>query len=238
MKMKRYLPLAALVIALCACSSDEIPTYSGESYIYFQKASNLTSSVSFAVMPGVDEYELRIPLTVIGFMPNQDLPFSIEAVTAGDNCTTLSPSSYAIPVTPVFHKGVYNDTLRITLFRTAEIDNRELKLVLALRDNDNYKVRTPANSTATIIVGDVLVRPDWWTTQIETIFLGPYTEEKYMAFITATGEWDLSEKTSDEIIGYVRDFIYYLRAMDDVNTPVYEADGSTKVLDSITYTNA
>ncbi len=237
--MKRLIFICtALAVALSACKSEEIPTYSGDSYIYFDKPSDRSTSVSFAVMPGEDEYELRIPVTVVGKMPSADKAFAVRVVTTGDNSTTLSSASYELPDAPIIHAGLYKDYLSVILRRTTEIDGLEKKLVIAIDNNENYKVGMTAHSTATIFVGDLLIRPDWWTTQVSTIFLGPYSEEKYMAFITATGEWDMSEVNADDFVSYVRTFIYYLRRMDDEHTTVYESDGTTKVLDSITYTNA
>ena len=99
------------------------------------------------------------------------------------------------------------------------------------------KGQAEANRLATIYVSNILSQPSWWDDEFEYAFLGSYSDEKYTAFIVATGASDLSTLSNNEIIAYVREFIYYLRRMDAAGTPVYEADGVTKVLDSINYTN-
>ena len=237
--MKKYIISLVVLLTggLVSCDRADIPTYSGDSYIHFtQDQEKAVYRFSFATLPGESEYTLKIPMTVIGTRPVEDLPYKIDVVTSGDNCTTLSADSYDIPQ-PVFHKGGFTDTLAVNLHKTAELDTQELKLVLTVQDNENYLMGPEANRLATIYVSNILSQPSWWDDEFEYAFLGSYSDEKYTAFIVATGVSDLSTLSNNEIIAYVREFIYYLRRMDAAGTPVYEADGVTKVLDSINYTN-
>jgi hypothetical protein len=51
----------------------------------------------------------------------------------------------------------------------------------------------------------------------------------------ATGITDLKDMDDAHITAYVSEFVYYLRNLDAQGTPLYEADGITKVLDTVSY---
>lgn len=221
--------------SLIGCTEDTLDVFGDQNYIHFKQESKKVYRFSFATVPGQNEYDLEIPMTLIGKALTQDKEYSVEVVSKGEGLvTTASSASYKLPKSILFRKDMYEDTLKIHLTNNAEL-NEEKLLVLKVADNDNFKVGPVKNQTAVIYLSNYLVQPDWWNDDMTTIFLGEYSDIKYQQFIVATGITDMSKMTSLEVTAYVSTFVYYLRALDQQGKTVYEADNQTKVLDTIPY---
>ncbi len=221
--------------SMLSCNQREIPSFGDGRFIHF--ADTTTMVLSFAVLPGETEAELGVPLRMIGLPQGEDLGYEVAVVTEGDDKTTLSAQSYSLPADPTFKGGGYRDTLVVTLNRTPDLKDAELTLTLELKTNGNYSADNRVFARKRIRVSDKLVRPEWWTQNISDIYLGPYSDIKYLAFIEATGEHDLTGVGSLDIGTMTREFVYWLRDKDEAGDTVYEADGETKVVDTITYAN-
>lgn len=236
--MKKYifLLLFGSITAFSSCNEESVPVYGGQHYIHFTQLSEKAYRFSFATQPGVSEYTLKIPMTLIGSALSEDLAYSVEVVTEGDNATTATSASYKLPDSPVFRKEAFEDVLSLKLIDNPDLET-EKRIVLSVAENSNFKPGPAKYCTATIYVTNKLAQPDWWDSDFDKVFLGPYSDIKYQHFIIATGVSDLNDKTTAEITAYVSDFVYYLRKLDDQGKTVYESDGKTKVLDSINYTN-
>lgn len=236
--MKRILSTISVCLtffALIACNEDQIDTFGDQNYIHFKQESKKVYRFSFATVPGVTEYEYKIPMTLIGKALSEDKEYGIEVVTEGaEILTTATSASYKLPESIVFKKDVYEDTLKIVLTDNAELA-QEKCLVLKVVDNDNFKVGPVKYQTAVLYLSNYLVQPDWWDDEMTSIFLGEYSDIKYQQFIIATGITDMSQMTSLQVTAYVSTFVYYLRDLDVQGTPVYESDNQTKVLDTIPY---
>ena len=141
---------------------------------------------------------------------------------------------YDISLSPVFKEGVYSDNLVVTLHNVPELQEEKC-IVLRIENNENFLQGPEDYLTSIIYVSDILSRPDWWDSDFETIFLGPYSDIKYEHFIIATGISDLSDMSVPDIQAYVRMYVSYLQQLDAEGTPLYESDGQTKVLDTIVY---
>lgn len=226
-----------MLFSLSACDHREIPVFNEQRYIHFSADTTEKSVVSFAAMPGVTEYEIGIPVTMIGRAQDADLPYAVRVVTEGDNATTLSQQAYELPGNPVFRSNRYEDTLYIKLFRLPELKDTEFMLTLEMVSNGNYIANFPLYARSNIMVGDKLVQPSWWDDVITNSYLGPYSDIKYLAFVEATDMSDLTGVSNLDVGTYVRVFVYWLREKDSAGQTVHEADGVTKVLSTITYAN-
>lgn len=238
--MKKYFAflLSGIMLPMLfsSCNEEEMPLYQDQHFVHFTQLSEKPYRISFATMPGTDEYVLKIPMTLIGMQLSEDRSYAIEMVTEGDNVTTATTASYVLPENPIFHANTFEDELSLKLIDNPELST-EKRIVLRIAENEYFRPGPVEYRTATIYVTNTLAQPDWWDSDFETIFLGAYSDIKYREFIIATGVSDLSDKTTEEVTAYVREFIYYLRRLDDQGKTLYESDGKTKVLDTINYTN-
>lgn len=239
-EMKRilsYMSICATLVFASACAEDALDLFGDQNYIHFTQESSKAYRFSFATTPGEDTYELKIPVTLIGMALDAEKEYKVEVVTSGkedDVVTTASSASYALPANPMFRKGEYSDTLRVQLKNNAEL-SQEKTLVIRIADNDNFIKGPVGYRDAVVYISNYLVQPDWWDEDMSDIFLGPYSDIKYQAFIVATGITDLKDMDNAHIIAYVSELVYYLRNLDAQGTPLYEADGITKVLDTVSY---
>ena len=237
--MKRCISIfvaSAAFIAAVGCTEEPIGLFSDQNYIHFKKESSEAYRFSFATVPGTEEYEYKIPMTLIGRELNDDKEYKIEVVTEGKLVTTATSASFSLPSSTVFHKGVYEDELVVRLTDNPELSVEKM-IVLRVADNDNFLVGPVKYSTAVLYVCNYLVQPEWWNSEMETIFLGAFSELKYQQFIIATGISDLSDKTVVEITAYVSTFVYYLREQASNGNVIYEQDGVTRMIDTIPYNN-
>lgn len=235
--MKKFIFLTASIAALlslASCTEKNLDVFGEDHYVHFTKDQDYTYRFSFATTPGVDEYTLEIPVSMIGRTIEQDLAYAVEVVTTGDLATTASAANYSFETAPVFHKGQFEDVFKVTLKNSSELST-ERRLTIKVANNDNFKVGPAENRTAVIYFSNVLSRPSWWDDDMAGTFLGDYSDIKYQAFIVATGVTDVSEMTTEEIIATVTTFVYYLRELEAAGTPLFEADGITKVLATVPY---
>lgn len=238
--MKRiisYLTICAAIVFTSACEEDSLELFGDQNYIHFTQESSKDYRFTFASIPGQDSYELKIPVTLIGKSLTEAKEYKVEVVNngnEGDVVTTVSSSSYALPAKPLFRKGEFTDTLKVQLKNNSELDQEKV-LVLRIAENENFKIGPVGYREAKIYLSNYLVQPEWWDDEMSDVFLGPYSEIKYQNFILATGIIDLKDMDNALIIAYVSEFVYYLRGLDAEGTPLYEADGITKVLDTVSY---
>ncbi len=211
------LPLC-LALAFVACSESEIPTYDLSSCrLYFTGAQE--QNITFQFYPGTDTYEARFPMQLIGQQFGEDREVSIQVV---DTATTARPEEYTLPDPVLFRKGLFTDTLKVLLKRTARMDSEEVKLGLRIVENETFKFGYPDSLMVRVKFSNLLRQPEWWTEDITNAIFGPYSDEKYHYLIVATGIADYSNYSLTEM-RHVRD--QYQDALD-AHPEWTEADGS------------
>jgi hypothetical protein len=224
----------AAALLLSSCREDRIECYGSENYIHFKQKSDSPYRFSFATMPGADTYVLDIPVILIGNALEEDKPFAVEVVKDGDVKTTAPESTFSVPQAPLFKKGVFEDVLSVTFTNSAELSTEKV-LVLRVAQNENFKKGPVDYQLVEIHYSNILAQPSWWDKSMSEAYLGPYSDIKYTAFIEATGVSELDPKEQAKLTAYVMQFVNYLRKMDAEGKTVYENDGVTKVLDSVSY---
>ena len=224
-----------LLFLASACTKEELPTFSEDRILHFDQASEYPYRFSFATTPGANSYSMKIPMTLIGIVADNDMEFALNVITTGENPSTLDTDLYKFE-SKVFSKGVYNDTLEVTLVNNSLLKTEKL-LSIEIITNQNFTAGPAENARVDIFVSNILSQPSWWDEDFTTAFLGNYSNDKYTAFIKATGVSDFADASVDEMIAYTREFVYYLRRLDEAGTPAYEADGITKIIDTINYKN-
>lgn len=226
-----------MLFSLFACEDTGVRVFEEQRYIHFDSDTTSKTVFSFAPLIEVTEYTIGIPVTMIGRVQADNLAYSVKVVGDGYLASTLPPQAYELPSPPVFRADRYQDTLYVKFFRIPELEDKEFRLTLKLETNENYTANLVLNSFLEFSVGDKLVQPEWWTDNFSATYLGPYSDIKYLAFVEATGIDDLSDMDFFNIGTYIRVFYYWLLAKDEAGETVYEADGVTKVLSTITYAN-
>lgn len=232
---KKYIILVFLasLVALASCKEEEILKFGDQRYLHFKEPFEKKAyRFSFATTPGADEHTIKIPLSLIGRVGERNKEYKLEVVRDGKMPSTISSSSFSLPKTPLFRSMAVEDTLEVKLINTADLKTERL-LHLKIAENEEFKLGPVEYRSAYIYVSNVLSQPDWWNADMKKVFLGEYSDIKYKNFIIATGVTDLKGASIAKINALVMQFVYYLQNLDAQGKTLYEADGKTKVLDTV-----
>lgn len=231
--MKKYIAILSLMSLsiFSSCTIDEIDTYGETNYVSFVKKMTDTTRFSFFFFAEDDvQYPLQVKL--VGQYLAEDTEFYLEV---DDAKTTLNRSLFEIPERFTFRAGQLLDTIYIRIKNNDDLLINKYVLQLNIMDGKNISSSKGPYGTAVVLVSDQTERPEWWTLirpqgpegptdigSIEWLYLGPFSREKYEAFIEATGVYDLTGKTLDEIRSYSLQFLHWLKEQDP---PRKEANG-------------
>lgn len=188
--MKIYIFLISVLLTAWACSEDAIDSYKSTRYLYFSKPEVLDSAtfLSFSHYPGATEKKINVEVTLIGDLLEENTTYQLEI---DQDSTTAAPSDYELNLTQTFAANQIKDSIEIKVFNK-NLDNKEVTLYLRIVENENFSPGLKKNRAARIIFNDIDSQPLWWTSSIETLFLGKWTPEKYARFIESSGITDLT----------------------------------------------
>lgn len=186
------------LIALFAfgCEKEELTTYDGDNFVQFEKATVDSTILSFMFFPGQTSIDYPIVLDMIGLAGEHDLQYKVFADT--EYTTAVEGEHYSLPENMVIRAGHYQDTLYIHLNKTADLDNKKVRIILRFEDTPDLRGGKIENSVAIIQFSNTVDRPAWWNSEIETYTLGTYSDTKYRLFIEVTGIYDMSNKVMDD----------------------------------------
>ena len=195
MKTKIFVALVS-ILAWIGCDRREIPTYdTGTHYIEFEQETTDSTIFTFIYYPDVDYYELPVAVKIAGDEANRDLNYSI---VVDEEYTTAESKHYSLPETMVFRQGMFHDTCYVRLNKTEDLSDRSVRLVLRLVETADLPVGKLENSVAVIQFSNTVARPDWWDSDVETYYLGTYSQKKFLLFLEVTGA-DLTDASTSEI---------------------------------------
>lgn len=227
-KTKLILGAIACLIGITACKRNEILPYHGDRYLQFVNKYTDTIPVSFFLYPDKDEFQVKLPVKMVGYQTTENLSFLISV---DDKATTAFPTLFKVDKTGTFKKGQARDTLIVNVFRKEELKGKETLLVLDLVANSNFQLGEVISRRQVLRITDKVSKPVWWDATMTSTYLGVYTDEKFRKFIEVTGEGDLDIFTTEQKRDIMLEFKYYLIKMRDLGTPVM--DGSTDMLSTI-----
>lgn len=223
--MKKYICiLSFFIVFLTACDERGFITYHGGRFISFMTDYKQDSVISsFFFNPSLTEIDVPIVLQLAGLPLEEDEKFSISVV---EEETTADPTNYSIQPEYTFRAGLATDTITVKLLKSDLLNEGRVRLVLQVDGSDILQPGQSNLRKAKLIFSNLADKPDWWKDEIETVYLGEYSAEKYQAFIKAVGQEnaDLSEKESTEVWDLARKFKYWLREKEEAGTPVLDAD--------------
>lgn len=206
-----------------ACSKDSVDEYGDIAYVYLVNKDTDTSSVkpieySFAFHPGADKDTVPLLVKLMGKLKDQNRSI---ALTVDASQTTAIASDYELPRTIELRAGHAVDTIALVLHKSDRLKTGKFKIRIALQANEHFVLGPLANRFVDITFSDMIARPGWWTTIVETNFLAKYSDNKYRLFIEATGIADMTGLSETEQRAYAiifRDFL----ARGRENGEVYE----------------
>lgn len=222
MKYTKILLAAALIVA--ACSKENIPTYkevSGERYIYFAKAEQDSSDVSFYSYPGQKVIEYPIVVKSTGYSTSEGT-FSVNVLK---EYTTAGDGDYSLAEKFTFRPESQVDTFYVKLNYSSKLDDEKVRIVLELNETPDFKLGMTDSRVAIIWFHNNLVKPSWWSSSVSAYYLGPYSDAKYKLFLEVV-KVDLDGADNSLIRHYTLVFKKYLEDRKAAGNPALEEDGT------------
>lgn len=222
MKYAKMLLAAALIVA--ACAKENIPTYkevSGERYIYFAKAEQDSSDVSFYSYPGQKVIEYPIVVKSTGYSTSEGT-FSVNVLK---EYTTAGDGDYSLAEKFTFRPESQVDTFYVKLNYSSKLDNEKVRIVLELEETPDFKLGMTDSMVAIIWFHNNLVKPSWWSSSVSAYYLGPYSDAKYKLFLEVV-KVDLDGADNSLIRHYTLVFKKYLEDRKAAGNPALEEDGT------------
>jgi hypothetical protein len=221
--MNRLYILITICCWLTACSKDAVDQYGEVSYVYLANDSADTEEMdsieySFAFHPGAEIDTVPVIVKLVGKLSDQDRPIAL-AVDASH--TTAISGDYELPDPVVLRAGRAVDTIQLVLHKSDRLKTQKFRIRLLLDENEHFLLGPPDNRHIDITFSDMIARPSWWSSVVETNFLDKYSDTKYRLFIEATGIADMTGLSESEQRAYAiifRDFL----ARGRENGEVYE----------------
>lgn len=206
MKNKIFIILA-FALAWIGCDKREIPTYSGVHYIEFENKTVDSTIFSFVYYPNDEYFDFPVAVKLAGQAADRDLSYRIQV---DEELTTAETKHYVLPEEMILHKGAFHDTCYVRLNKTEDLSDTKVKLVLRLESTQDLAIGKLENSVAIIQFSNTVDRPVWWDSNIETYYLGTYSDEKFTLFIKVTGADDLTGASNSEKRVHALKFKQYL----------------------------
>ena len=200
----------AVVLALLTvfgCQEEELTTYSGDYFVQFENDLSDSTSISFMFYPGKTYMDYAIPLELVGIASDKNLTYS---VVADPEFTTATAKHYSLPEEQIFHAGRYVDTLYVRLNNTEDLSETSVRILLRIESTSDLLVGKIEQSVAIIWVTNTLAKPSWWDSDIDSYYLGTYSNKKYELFIEVTGIHDMSDLDDSEKRSYALQLKQYL----------------------------
>ena len=206
--MKKYIfILSILFLVLSSCGKEELARYDAAThYLYIPNDEDKhITSMTFKHHPNVDDYDVFFEVRLAGLYLEEDKSFAVEVVS---DETTASAEDFTVEKLQTFHAGVLKDNLKITLHKTAHLDNETVKVAVRLVPNETFGLAEYLGTneytkaiTASVSFDNKLSKPLWWDQNIVDNYLGEWTATKYLFFIESCGGevLDLTDYDADEI---------------------------------------
>lgn len=199
--MKNYIfALFACVLALCSCSEEGVGLFdTSKHYLYIKAMEGQEKDsvfMSFKHHVNLDKYEVKFPVHLLGQKLDADKKFKLEII---DDETSARAEEYELNLEPVFHAGVWTDTIRFFVKKTPRLDNESVRLTFRLIPNENFLVadymgvdtdpyfgKLRASFKASVTFNNRISQPGWWDEDMTARMLGEYSDIKYERFIEVT----------------------------------------------------
>jgi len=205
------------LVAVTGCEEQKLETYNGDNFVQFKKTISDSTNVSFMFYPGKDYIEFPVILELVGVASNKDMKYK---VVVDNSYTTASGTHYSLPAEQLFHAGRYSDTLFVRLNNTADLKTKKIRLLLRVESSSDLKMGKIEQSAAVIWITNALSKPAWWNSDIDSYYLGTYSDKKYELFIKVTGIFDLTGLDANLRRSYALQLKQYLSehpTLDDNN---------------------
>lgn len=212
---------ATLVVS--GCKTSEMARFGDERLLYFPNDSDSNSIMfSFFHNQGKDKIEKSFEVCLIGKLTDSELEYNVEVV---DSLTTAQKEDYTLAEKQFFRPDRTNDSVIVTLNKTAHLSTENVVLTLCLRPNRNFGLGFRDRQIVKISYNNFVSLPEWWTTEVVEIYFGDFSVRKYEVMFEAAGANTIVDLEPSDI----RDIALKMKEYIQTNN-VEESDGSPMII--------
>ncbi len=261
MRIKNILSFMLLFFIVGACSENEIMLFDrGEAGVYFQVGSQNSMFVnsekyvdsidySFSIVSDtVTEIVLTTVIRTMGKV--KDYPRPVKLVIDTENTTAIEGVHYEMdPDVAVIPAGESDVSFPVKFFRTSDLGDQKIRLMLKLEDNEHFKVYFNEQKNTNVyyatgeqimadryqfIISEIYTEPSYWTSYA-TEYFGSWSVAKFR-FVNKVCEIPVEDWQrggySDSRVQAGRFPIYanlvrnMLQELADAKTPELDDDGT------------
>ena len=221
--MKKYIYLLITIAFLYACSEEELQKYESGNYLNFQyqeykNFKNDSVDISFFFYPGKDKIKVPIGFELVGNLLNEDKEFVLEFDKEN---STAEESDFSFEEKLMFKANKTIDTVFLTLNKSEKLNDSIFKIVFNLVENSNFKPGITEKKSLKIYFTSQVSKPEWWKDDIETVYLGEFSAEKYNLFFQLNNITDLEDVHLSIVRQYALKLKHYL-----FENPTYDSEGN------------
>lgn len=178
---------------LYGCNSEKVDYYNGKRALYFEREQFVSSvgyvrkdtvNLSLTHYAGVNEVRYPFKILLVGELLTEDTEYEVERV---DSLSTAKEGMVGLPDKLLFKKGVSTDSLWVTIFKDKVPEDEEFCIAYQLVDNENFDAGYAGYTTVKVWFNNLVSKPLWWDEEVERVFLGEWSQEKFEALALVTG---------------------------------------------------
>lgn len=194
MKNIRLLLLTAIIaLILASCAKEEEMLFNDKNSIYVE--SQDSTEYTFATSPAtITKDSILLNFRISGTASTSDRTFSLVPAEG-----TTGKLGYHFSLGPLVVKAnQYRATVPIYVFRKAGLKDSLLKVILEVRENENFKQGIVKRQRFKFTLSDIFSKPSNWET-VWASYFGSYSEVKFRFLLGATGKtnWNSSPLPQD-----------------------------------------
>lgn len=205
----------SLTAMLFSCSTNDLMTYQGDSYIQFGPDPSLAGKTSklyqtsfnyddtlrtytFVYEPAeVTQDTVFFDIFALGGPSHTDRSFSLQQQMVGGVLNAVAGEDY-IPFDDaqlknmyVIRAGAVHTSTPIVMLRSKHLQDTVVTLKINVVSNENFKVGDSTLVWRKLTFTDELMRPNNWTATVSKYYFGTYSTVKHRFMVEKTGEkWD------------------------------------------------
>jgi len=178
-----------------------------------------TVNLSLTHYVGVNEVRYPFKILLVGDLLTEDTEYKVVRV---DSLSTAKEGMVTLPDKLLFRKGVSADSLWVTIYKDKVEKNEEYCIAYQLVDNENFDAGYAGYTTVKVWFNNSVSKPLWWDEEIERVFLGKWSQEKFEALVLVTGILSFEGLSATEKRRYSLRLKEYIEDNDlSMELPVY-----------------
>jgi hypothetical protein len=188
----------ALVLALFTGCEEDLPKYSDSQgylgFVYDNSADSILN-YSFVYSGGKEMDTVWIEVQTVGFLSDQDRPYTVKQVTTGNNDAVAGTHFVSLDdpsITQYMVVKADSTTSRFPIItkRDESLSDTTFNLKLEIADNGTFKPGYKERRYKTVTITSMLSKPTQWNSYMDYYF-GQWGPVKHQFMIDVTGEkWD------------------------------------------------